>query len=99
MRKKFVITILASVILVGYCGFYFYLRWTNDLIHRYTTGDGNKIVPGDWNPGLLLLSPDPPEAAAAIQRKEDAVMAVFWPLRFLESKWHDCTYQYRPMPN
>lgn len=58
--------VISILLLVIYIGYYLYLRSTKyliHLIHKYTTGDGNKIVTGDVNIMIFLFSENPETAA------------------------------------
>jgi hypothetical protein len=88
--------LVCTFIVLGYFAAYIYLRINHDLIHKYTTGNGNEIVPGDFNPGIYLFSPD---INASYQRDvamRDAITWVFYPARKIECVYHDVFYRYEP---
>jgi hypothetical protein len=86
--------VAATIVLAIYIGWYAYLRQTSYLIHRYTTGDGNTIVLGNFNPGIYLLASHPDEVRQSDGLGERTILTLFWPLRKLESWYNDMVYSY-----
>lgn len=86
------------LILLGiYIGYYLHLRSTKYLIHRYTIGDGNKIVAGDVNAMTFLLSKNPEAAAREFIIIQNITSVFYYPMIMIEEKYHDKYYVYNPI--
>ena len=92
-----VVWVICLVLLGIYICDYWYLRSRKYLIHRYTTGDGNKIVGGEVNAMIFLLSKNPEATAIEFLEIQKITLSFYYPMIIIEEKYHDKYYVYEPI--